>query len=233
MSVGARAIREDSNLGDGDMVLEKDIETMGDINEDLTVYCRNEVEVSGEILDEPEVKFSTAEYTMVEFRLKVRRYSDAVDTLLIIVDKRKIKGRNIGKGDYCRISGSIRTYKNKEAEEEKAESTVNVYANSVEVLEDEPAIDINDCVVAGELVRTKGYRITKNGTTVIKFVLKVTGKYNKQSFIPCVCWARNADIVVEMEPGEFIRCTGRFQSSEGVSGKVRHEVAVAAIDKIK
>lgn len=198
----------------------------------------NSIVVSGEIISEPKVKFSTDTYSMCQFKIRVERISGKCDELIIQADEKIIKNRCIQEGEFYKISGDIRTYKNLEPGDGEGKLMVCVSAKVINKVAIKPIISDNECYIKGTLKRKRELKRSLDGTPIREFVLEIKrDKYNKVCFIPCVSWRDNADIVSELEDGSEIACSGRLESRNYVNSAGKHmvcyEVAVRSIDKVE
>lgn len=189
----------------------------------------NNIKLAGEVVGKAEIYFQTKYGMFYRFFLKTKRLSGVEDILPCVVSGKLLN--EITENERICLYGEVRTY-NKRCEN-KSKLIVYVYVKSVsEFLE-----DINEVALHGFVCKAPVYRKTPLGREIADILLAVNYPNRKSSYIPCICWGRNARMVGDMQLGAEMFFDGRLQSREyqkkledGVfENRVAYELSVGRI----
>lgn len=170
--------------------------------------------------------------------LAVRRLSDTIDHIPIMVSDRAIDMTESWTGRRVKITGSFRSYNSHS--EKKNRLILHLFADEViEVGEDED--DEDEVTLEGYICKQPVYRKTPLGKEICDVLIAVNRMYSKSDYIPIICWGRNAKFASNLPVGTRIRIAGRIQSREyikwdetGTTSEERmaFEVSVNKIEKL-
>ena len=163
---------------------------VGTVNEDLTF--------SHEIYGEKFYGLSVA----------TRRTSGAMDRVPVLVSEKLVNENDSYYGKTVQIMGEYRSRNT-----EKGNLTLNVFANSFEVVADDTE-HINEIYLEGFICKTPVFRTTPLGRQISELLVAVNRRYNKSDYIPCITWGRNASFASRFDIGTKIAIEGRIQSRE-------------------
>lgn len=148
--------------------------------------------------------------------LSIMRFSGNQDLIPFIVSDRLVaeieKENFVGK--WAHIEGEYRSYNKHDGN--KSLLVLSAFAKSFRVIGDEDPTkdDENDIFIEGYVCKSVVKRETPLGRTIAYMLIAVNAKYGKSSYIPCICWSRNALFADRLEVGDKVRLTGRVQSRE-------------------
>lgn len=166
-----------------------------------------------------------------------------------LIDIKFKKFSNIYKeNQLIEFEGNIRTFSQQLKDKNKVQVYVFTYFDIPDYLfnlteDTEPHIS-NYCELDGKICKKNELRTTKEGKSVINFILAnnlVTETQNLNCYIPCVAWGKNAKYVNSLKIGDKIQLQGQLQSREykkklndsDFEVRVAHEVSIKIINKIE
>ena len=169
--------------------------------------------------------------------VSVRRLSDFVDYIPVMVSERliNVEGDYIGKSVY--IGGQFRSFNRHE--EKKNRLVLSVFARELEILDSDYDEDAaNQIFLDGYICKEAIYRKTPLGREIADLLVAVNRSYGKSDYIPCICWGRNARFASTFEVGTHVQIWGRIQSRDyvkklsetQVEQRTAYEVSVSKID---
>ena len=169
--------------------------------------------------------------------VSVRRLSDFIDSIPVMVSERLINVDKDYNGQYVYISGQFRSFNRHE--EKKNRLVLSVFAREIELLDEENEEEAgNQIFLDGYICKESIYRKTPLGREIADLLLAVNRSYGKSDYIPCICWGRNARFAGKLEVGEHVAIWGRIQSREyqkrlendEVISRVAYEVSVSKME---
>lgn len=169
-----------------------------------------------------------------------RRNSGVYDVIPIMVSERLMDISKSYKGAVWMVTGQFRSYNKHEGE--KNHLVLTVFATDIECLDDATEdMNVNHIFLDGYVCKKPVYRKTPLGREIADVLLTVNRPYGKTSYIPCICWGRNARYAGKFEVGVHIRVSGRIQSREyekklddgSVEKKTVYEVSVGKIEMVE
>jgi single-stranded DNA-binding protein len=197
----------------------------------------NIIEIVGTI--STELKFDHEYYgeNFYTFDITTNRLSDTNDILPAIVSDRLIDVKELTVGTRISVSGQLRSYNVKE--NERLKLILKVFVRDITVLtedvEDSNVIELN-----GYICKPTVYRQTPKGREICDVIVATNRAFGKSDYIPTICWGRNAKFAKNLEVGDNVKLTGRFQSREYSKRvaedeyitKTAYEVSVSRIECI-
>lgn len=170
----------------------------------------NNVELSGEVLDEPNYSHEIYNEAFYEFNLKVMRLSDSFDIVPVTISEKLLFDNKVEKGKKISVSGQFRSFNKMEDGKSKLMLTMfvrdlqpfNEYANP------------NKIEIVGYICKEPVYRTTPFKREICDVLLAVNRNYNKSDYLPCIAWGRNARFVKNLQVGDKVVVSGRIQSRE-------------------
>jgi len=173
--------------------------------------------------------------------INVPRLSDSIDTIPVMVSERllDINKNYLEPEYYVVISGQFRSF-NLHGSNEEHHLVLYVFAKEINILKNPKSEDIsvlpNSIFLDGYVCKKPIYRKTPLGREIADVLLAVNNSYGKSSYIPCICWGRNARFADTFNIGDHIQITGRIQSrtyQKQDTLKVAYEVSVAKLNKVE
>ena len=173
----------------------------------------NQVTIRGEIATPFEFSYETQGARFYKADVKVKRNSDAVDTLPLVIPEKLFDVTEDFTGEFVLINGQYRSYNRQEGEKRRLE--LFIFGKEIELLALEPdSVEANTIFLDGYICKKPVYRETPFGRRITDLLLAVNRPYGKSDYIPCICWGKDARLAAEIEVGENVQLTGRIQSRE-------------------
>ena len=149
-----------------------------------------------------------------------KRLSGAVDAVKITYSS--LLYQEIKEG-YHLVTGELR----------KTVSGLYIYATHIEKLDAEPEQYVNEVNLKGTLYTApKSHNLSKSGTQIADFKLKVMRNSVKFDVLPCIVWKKQAIASLGYNVGDTISLRGRVQSKTRLSSSVLIEVSCNYISKV-
>ena len=197
----------------------------------------NQVSIVGEIISGFEYSHEVYGEGFYMMEVSVRRLSDFVDYIPVMVSERLIDVTADYVGQEVYIGGQFRSFNRHE--EKKNRLILTVFARELEIIEEEeePA---NQSFLDGYICKEAIYRKTPLGREIADLLVAVNRSYGKSDYIPCICWGRNARYASGFEVGAHVQIWGRIQSRDyvkkldetQVEQRTAYEVSVSKIELI-
>jgi single-stranded DNA-binding protein len=184
--------------------------------------CENKIELSGEIVEDIVLDHTMGNTKFYSTTLKIERKSKTNDYLPIIIKEnvlKNIKG-DLKIGTYVQLEGTIRTHNqivtpeiiNPNTGRPKTKLCVRVYASNIKIT-DKTETSTNEVYITGFISNKPTYRKTPLGRNICDIMVAVNSKQlNRSSYIPTICWGKDAKFISNIETGAKIKLTGRLQS---------------------
>lgn len=175
----------------------------------------NQVTIMGEIVSTFAFSHEVFGEGFYMVDVSVRRLSNSVDTIPVMISERLIDVECDYRGEFLRVSGQFRSYNRHD--EQKNRLVLSVFAREVSFIEEElDGAKTNNILLDGYICKLPIYRKTPLGREIADLLLAVNRPYGKSDYIPCICWGRNARFASAFEVGEHVQVLGRIQSREYV-----------------
>ena len=197
----------------------------------------NQVSIIGEIVSDFQYSHEVYGEGFYMMEVSVRRLSDFVDYIPVMVSERIIDVEADYIGQLVYISGQFRSFNRHE--ERKNRLVLSVFARELEILEPDCDEDAgNQIFLDGYICKEAIYRKTPLGREIADLLVAVNRSYGKSDYIPCICWGRNARFAAGFEVGTHVQIWGRIQSRDyvkklsetQVEQRTAYEVSVSKIE---
>ena len=172
--------------------------------------------------------------------LSVRRLSDQVDLIPLLVSERLMDVAKDYRGQTIQVNGQFRSYNRHEGTKNRL--ILSVFVREVEFIEEfTDYTKTNQIFLDGFVCKAPVYRKTPLGREIADLLVAVNRPYGKSDYIPCIAWGRNARYAVNFEVGGRIRIWGRVQSREYTKRigedeserRVAYEVSVSKLECVE
>ena len=198
----------------------------------------NQVSIVGEIISGFEYSHEVYGEGFYMMEVSVRRLSDFVDYIPVMVSERLIDVTADYVGQEVYIGGQFRSFNRHE--EKKNRLILTVFARELEIIEENEEAE-NQIFLDGYICKEAVYRKTPLGREIADLLVAVNRSYGKSDYIPCICWGRNARYASGFEVGAHVQIWGRIQSRDyvkkldenSVEQRTAYEVSVSKIEMIE
>lgn len=201
------------------------------------MFENNQVSIIGEIVSDFQYSHEVYGEGFYMMEVSVRRLSDFVDYIPVMVSERIIDVEADYIGQLVYISGQFRSFNRHE--ERKNRLVLSVFARELEILDPDCDEDAgNQIFLDGYICKEAIYRKTPLGREIADLLVAVNRSYGKSDYIPCICWGRNARFAAGFEVGTHVQILGRIQSRDyvkklsetQVEQRTAYEVSVSKIE---
>ena len=195
----------------------------------------NDVTIAGVIATEFEFSHRLYEVNFYKFTLMLKRLSDKIDYIPVIISERLIDVNRNMVGQFIEIFGEFRS--RNERVDDRSRLILNVFAKDI-ILIDE--VDFcNNIILEGYICKKPNYRNTPLGKTICDMLVAVNAMRNTY-YIPCIAWRENAIKASEFEIGQKVSLKGRIQSRDYIKKidddlfewKIAYEVSIKELEVI-
>ncbi len=198
----------------------------------------NFVNIVGIVDNIPELNHTFYDDKYYIFYVLVNRLSGNVDRLPVVFNSKKTDVTQIVSGKTVSIKGDYRSFN--AHDNSSTHLLLNVFANSVEIIEDASNTHVNEITLNGYLCKPPIFRKTPLNRTVCDILLAVNRKSQKSDYIPCILWGKHAELCKNLSVGTNLNLTGRIQSrvyqkktdSESYTTKTAYEISATNISLI-
>ncbi len=204
------------------------------------VIENNKVCVIGEIAGTFEFSHEVFGEGFYLTELSVRRLSDQVDVIPLLISERLIDVSGDYRGQTIQVNGQFRSYNRHEGTKNRL--ILSVFVREVEFIEEfTDYTKTNQIFLDGFVCKAPVYRKTPLGREIADLLVAVNRPYGKSDYIPCIAWGRNARYATGFEVGGRIRIWGRVQSREYTKRigeeeserRVAYEVSVSKLECVE
>ena len=204
------------------------------------MFENNQVSIIGEIVSDFQYSHEVYGEGFYMMEVSVRRLSDFVDYIPVMVSERIIDVEADYIGQLVYISGQFRSFNRHE--ERKNRLVLSVFARELEILDPDCDEDAgNQIFLDGYICKEAIYRKTPLGREIADLLVAVNRSYGKSDYIPCICWGRNARFAAGFEVGTHVQIWGRIQSRDyvkklnenDVEQRTAYEVSVSKIEVLE
>lgn len=170
----------------------------------------NNVEIGGEIIEEPEFSHEIYDEKFYKFSIKTKRLSEYEDILPVIISERLVNLNDIKVGAIVKIFGQFRSYNLQT--ETRNKLVLSIFVKDIEFTDDESILTTNDANFIGYICKEPVYRKTPLGREIADVLVAINRTYRKSDYIPCILWGRNAKYCETLNVGDLVKLNGRIQS---------------------
>lgn len=157
----------------------------------------------GEVTQEPTFSHYYNKEAFDTFSIAIKRTSGVLDYIPCIISHDMLP--NISERDFVHITGSIRSY--------AVNGHCLTYAYVTGIHSSDKDKYKNEVVIDGFLVKKDEVRQTPLGRQLIDITFATNREYVRRSdYLHCITWGRSANRMENIEIGERIEATGKFQS---------------------
>lgn len=193
---------------------------------------KNEVKLSGIIVGDP--KFShmrggKAVYKAIMQSVRTSGHCDYIPLNINIDLMRKVQ---VVENDAYFVKGKFVSFN------KNGKLILSVDVEEIDHCDLQP-IDLNIIAFTGYIVKDVVCRVTPLGKSIADLMIATNGE-RWSSYLPCIVWHQNCDIVKDMAVGTKVECVGRLQSREynktlpdgTIEKRIAYEVSVYYIKEI-
>ena len=170
----------------------------------------NNVEIGGEIIEEPEFSHEIYDEKFYKFSIKTKRLSEYEDILPVIISERLVNLNDIKVGTIVKIFGQFRSFNLQT--ETRNKLVLSIFVKDIEFTDDESILTTNDANFIGYICKEPVYRKTPLGREIADVLVAINRTYRKSDYIPCILWGRNAKYCETLKVGDLVKLNGRIQS---------------------
>ncbi len=172
--------------------------------------------------------------------LAVKRLSDQVDTIPVMVSDRLLDVSRNYNGRTIQVNGQYRSFNKSESGRNRL--ALYVFAGEILFLRSDlvDARNSNSVALKGFVCKAPVFRETPLGREIADLLIAVNRPYNKSDYIPCIVWGRNARYAADCVVSDAVEIAGRIQSreylkrlkDETLESRIAYEVSVSKIELI-
>ena len=170
----------------------------------------NNVEIGGEIIEEPKFSHEIYDEKFYKFLIKTKRLSNYEDILPVIISERLVNLEDIKIGKVVKIYGQFRSHNLQT--ETKNKLVLSIFVKEIEFTDDKNVLTLNDANFIGYICKEPVYRKTPLGREIADVLIAINRTYKKSDYIPCILWGRNAKFCETLKVGDLVKLNGRIQS---------------------
>lgn len=168
----------------------------------------NNADVAGVVVEKTTYSHSCKGEKFYRTVIESARLSGTIDKIPMVFSEKLAKAEEIVPGINISVYGEFRS-RNKTCRDGKHRLFLFLFAEEIDL---ENGGEYNKVFLDGFICKKPVFRETPGGRRVADILLAVNRPVNKSSYIPCICWGRNAVYASYMEPGDNLQIIGRIQS---------------------
>lgn len=176
------------------------------------IFENNYVEYSGTISEEPKFSHMAGENDCYRFMLKSQRLSGDFDEIPVVIMANGIDVEELKVGMKISVVGNF--YSHNKYFDGKTHLILQIFARSVDIVNEEKSIDQNYVYLDGFVCREPVYRTTPKGRFITELLIAVHRTKSSSDYIPVICWGFHATAMSEVPVGTKLKISGRLQSRE-------------------
>ena len=150
-----------------------------------------------------------SEFYSAQLLVKNNNGTDSVLNL-----KFKHSSARVENGDYVELTGNVRSFSRKEKDKNKVDSYVFSYFDAPDRELDDSVV--NHFIIDGNICKkSPELRTTSTGKEVMQFIIAnniITGTKKLNSYLPCICWGKDALLVSQLQVGSRVVLEGELRS---------------------
>ena len=191
----------------------------------------NTVFLRGEAADPAAFSHESHGVRYFQINIAVPRLSGALDVLRVLAPGEALMAYCPKPGETVEIDGQLRSFNNKSGIGSRLVVSVLVRTICPGSGENE-----NRVLLSGSLCKAPVYRKTPLGREICDLLVAVGRLYGRADYLPVICWGQTARECSELEVGDRINITGRFQSRKYIKQtgdeaveRVAYEVSATSV----
>lgn len=173
----------------------------------MDVDSLNQGLLRGRALAAPRVSHANHGVTYYVFPLEVERLSGATDTLNVVLSQDLLFSCPVEPGEAYTCTGEVRSFNNHTGVGGRL--IITFFAKRISPSREQHA---NQLELRGVLCKAPVVRRTPLGREICDLLLAVNRRYGRADYLPCIAWGGLARACGELEVGDSLHLTGRFQS---------------------
>ena len=150
-----------------------------------------------------------SEFYSAQLLVKNNNGTDSVLNL-----KFKHSSARVENGDYVELTGNVRSFSRKEKDKNKVDIYVFTYFDAPDRELDDSVV--NHFIIDGNICKkSPELRTTSTGKEVMQFIIAnniITGAKKLNSYLPCICWGKDALLVSQLHVGSRVVLEGELRS---------------------
>lgn len=150
-----------------------------------------------------------SEFYSAQLLVKNNNGTDSVLNL-----KFKHSSARVENGDYVELTGNVRSFSRKEKDKNKVDIYVFTYFDAPDRELDDSIV--NHFIIDGNICKkSPELRTTSTGKEVMQFIIAnniITGAKKLNSYLPCICWGKDALLVSQLQVGSRVVLEGELRS---------------------
>lgn len=167
---------------------------------------KNEVKLSGMIVSEPQFSHMRDGKAVYKTKMEVVRESGNTDLIPININIDLMRKVQVVENDAYFVKGKFVSFN------KNGKLILSVDVEEIDHCDLQP-IDLNIIAFTGYICKNVVCRVTPLGKKIADLMIATNGE-RYSSYLPCIVWHHNCDIVKDMAVGTKVECVGRLQSRE-------------------
>lgn len=169
--------------------------------------------VEGEIISDFQYSHSAYGKRFYKTEVVVKRLSDAIDIIPIMVQENLIDINQYQAGQHVCAKGMFHSYRYYK-EDGNHMVWVLLALEMSKQNQDMGGEENNNILLEGYICKSPCYRKVASGRKITDILIAVNYPSRKSDYLPCICWGKNAVFAADLKTGEHIKINGRIQSRD-------------------
>lgn len=197
----------------------------------MNKLCKNDVWISGEIIDsKPVFTYMADGIKYFQLRIAMTRYSGIKDIIPVVFTEDLLRTNDTYKGCFIKFKGRFAS-----RNDDKGKLILYVLAETATYLDPEYYGE-NYVELEGFICKKVGRRETPSKKVISDLMLSVKKPHEKGNYyIPCLAWGSLAHWTSRLEVGKKVSVIGRIQSREYTKNgtvKIAYELSASKIGEV-
>lgn len=194
----------------------------------------NQVKLTGVIEEKFEFDHEIAGEKIYKTYLCIERLSGTGDTIPIMISDRLVDVTQDLTGKIVSVFGRVGSYRKFNGS--GFSKKIFIFAKDMSFVNENT--NNNFVYMEGTVNKKFPMRTTSSGRDISPIIISVSRPYNKNDYIPCIAWGRNARFAEQFEIGTNVKIRGRMQSRERIiklengeeEKKILYEISINSIE---
>ena len=204
------------------------------------VNLANNAFLTGALESDFEFRNEFMQEQFFQSRIIVKRISDNLDVIPIVVSKELLNGLDIKAGQKIYVQGQFRSFRGIRINGER-HLELFLFVLDIKKIPESTLADTNTIHMYGRIANPTMFKEQKSGKKVTDMMILVPRNYNHFDYIPCIAWGSMAYYSRDLKVGDFIKLKGRIQSrtyKKQISDflyeeKQAYEISIFNIEKVE